>query len=126
MKKKLLRKWDIILITAALLAAGVFLLCINVFSTAGEYAVVEVNGETVVQLSLAEDTIYDIEIENEVTNTLKIENGEAKMISADCPDKICVNHRSISKNNESIICLPNKVIITIVSDAESDIDGVAK
>ncbi|MCI9112120.1 MAG: NusG domain II-containing protein [Eubacterium sp.] len=126
MKKKLLRKWDIILITAALLAAGVFLLCINVFSTAGEYAVVEVNGETVVQLSLAEDTVYDIEIENEVTNTLKIENGEAKMISADCPDKICVNHRSISKNNESIICLPNKVIITIVSDAESDIDGVAK
>ncbi len=126
MKKKLLRKWDIILITAALLAAGVFLLCINVFSTAGGYAVVEVNGETVVQLSLAEDTIYDIEIENEVTNTLKIENGEAKMISADCPDKICVNHRSISKNNESIICLPNKVIITIVSDAESDIDGVAK
>ena len=126
MKKKLLRKWDIILITAALLAAGVFLLCINVFSTAGEYAVVEVNGETVVQLSLAEDTVYDIEIENEVTNTLKIKNGEAKMISADCPDKICVNHRSISKNNESIICLPNKVIITIVSDAESDIDGVAK
>ena len=126
MKKKLLRKWDIILITAALLAAGVFLLCINVFSTAGEYAVVEVNGETVVQLSLAEDTVYDIEIENEVINTLKIENGEAKMISADCPDKICVNHRSISKNNESIICLPNKVIITIVSDAESDIDGVAK
>ena len=126
MKKKLLRKLDIILITAALLAAGVFLLCINVFSTAGEYAVVEVNGETVVQLSLAEDTVYDIEIENEVTNTLKIENGEAKMISADCPDKICVNHRSISKNNESIICLPNKVIITIVSDAESDIDGVAK
>ncbi len=126
MKKKLLRKWDIILITAALLAAGGFLLCINVFSTAGEYAVVEVNGETVVQLSLAEDTVYDIEIENEVTNTLKIENGEAKMISADCPDKICVNHRSISKNNESIICLPNKVIITIVSDAESDIDGVAK
>ena len=126
MKEKLLRKWDIILITAALLAAGVFLLCINVFSTAGEYAVVEVNGETVVQLSLAEDTVYDIEIENEVTNTLKIENGEAKMISADCPDKICVNHRSISKNNESIICLPNKVIITIVSDAESDIDGVAK
>ena len=126
MKKKLLRKWDIILITAALLAAGVFLLCINVFSTAGEYAVVEVNGETVVRLSLAEDTVYDIEIENEVTNTLKIENGEAKMISADCPDKICVNHRSISKNNESIICLPNKVIITIVSDAESDIDGVAK
>ena len=126
MKKKLLRKWDIILITAALLAAGVFLLCINVFSTAGEYAVVEVNGETVVQLSLAEDTVYDIEIENEVTNTLKIENGEAKMISADCPDKICVNHRRIKKNNESIICLPNKVIITIVSDAESDIDGVAK
>ncbi len=126
MKKKLLRKWDMILITAALLAAGVFLLCINVFSGDGEYAVVEVNGETVVQLPLAENAVYDIDTGTNVTNTLKIENGEAKMISADCPDKICVNHRSISKNNESIICLPNKVIVMIVSDTESDIDGVAK
>ncbi|MDE7124397.1 MAG: NusG domain II-containing protein [Eubacterium sp.] len=126
MKKKFLRKWDMILITSALVAAAIFMLCIHIFSDVGEYAVVEVNGETVAKLSLAEDTVYDIEIENEVTNTLKIENGEAKMISADCPDKICVNHRSISKNNETIICLPNKVIVTIVSDTESDIDGVAK
>lgn len=126
MKQKFLRKWDIILITAALATAAVFLLCINVFSGVGEYAVVEVNSEIVAQLPLAENMVYDIETGNGVTNTLRIENGEAKMLSADCPDKICVNHKSISKNNESIICLPNKVIVTIVSDIENDMDGVAK
>ena len=126
MKQKFLRKWDIILIAAALVIAALFLLCINAFSGVGEYAVVEVNGEIVAQLPLAENTVYDIEAGNKVTNTLRIENGEAKMLSADCPDKICVNHKSISKNNESIICLPNKVIVTIVSDIESDMDGVAK
>ena len=29
--------------------------------------------------------------EGTVTNTLVIENGKADMISADCPDKLCVN-----------------------------------
>ena len=35
------------------------------------------------------------------------------MIEADCPDQICVNHLAISRDGESIICLPNKVVIAI-------------
>ncbi|MFR5116202.1 MAG: NusG domain II-containing protein [Eubacterium sp.] len=31
------------------------------------------------------------------------------MISADCPDKLCVNQHAISSNGETIVCLPNKV-----------------
>ena len=33
--------------------------------------------------------------EGTVTNTLVIENGKADMISADCPDKLCVNQNAI-------------------------------
>ena len=41
-----------------------------------------------------------------------------EMIWADCPDQICATHPKISKNRESIICLPNKVILEIVDRAD--------
>ena len=41
-------------------------------------------------------------------NRLVIEDGKADMVWADCPDKLCVNQKAISREGESIICLPNK------------------
>ena len=61
-----------------------------------------------------------------ICNTVIISGGLASMKYANCKDKICVNHNKISKNNESIICLPNKVIVTVVSDKGSDVDEVAR
>ena len=55
-----------------------------------------------------------------------IENREVKMKEADCPDQICVHHRAISKNKETIVCLPNKVVIEITSSEESELDSIAK
>ena len=48
------------------------------------------------------------------------------MKSADCPDQICVHQRAISKNGESIICLPNKVVVSIEGAEDSQIDVVAR
>ena len=43
------------------------------------------------------------------------------MTDADCPDKICVNHATISDVGESIVCLPHRVVVEIVSsDGETD------
>lgn len=58
------------------------------------------------------------------TNRLVIKDGKADMIEADCPDQICVDHKSISKNKESIACLPNKVIVEVVGGAEASLDAV--
>ena len=48
------------------------------------------------------------------------------MVEADCPDKLCVHQKAISKNNETIICLPNKVVVQVTSGEESEFDSVAK
>ena len=84
---------------------------------------VKVNGEIQGVYSLSED--QDIEI-NGGTNRLKIRNSTADMTEADCPDKLCVNQRAVSKNGESIICLPNKVIVTVDSSENSEFDAVAQ
>jgi hypothetical protein len=54
-------------------------------------------------------------------NTLVIEGGRARIEAADCPDKLCVKQRAISKAGESIICLPHKLVIRI--SRESGVDG---
>lgn len=60
------------------------------------------------------------------SNVLMIQDGHADMIEADCPDQICVNHKTISKNKESIICLPNKVVVEVNGGEEAQVDSMAK
>jgi hypothetical protein len=48
------------------------------------------------------------------------------MIDADCPDKLCEKQGKISKNGQSIICLPNKIVIKINSDTDTDVDARSK
>ena len=33
------------------------------------------------------------------------------MTDADCPDLLCVHQRALDRKNETIVCLPNKVVI---------------
>ena len=65
----------------------------------------------------------DTEIDIDGKNTVRIENGQAYMYYADCPDKLCVHQGKTSSKNKSIICLPNRIVVRI--DKESDIDVVA-
>ena len=59
-------------------------------------------------------------------NVLWIHNGMADMKNADCPDKICVNHQSISKARETIVCLPNKVVVQIIGGDSNELDAMTQ
>ena len=50
---------------------------------------------------------------NTGTNTVVIKDGVVYMSEANCKNQVCVNSGKISKKGESIICLPNKVIVEI-------------
>ena len=45
-------------------------------------------------------------------NRLVIKDGKASVESATCPDGICASHNPIHRKGESIVCLPNRVVIT--------------
>ena len=82
---------------------------------------IKVNGEIEGTYSLSEDREIKI---NDGSNVLQIKNGKAKMIEADCPDKLCMHQKAVSKNHESIICLPNKVVVEVESSENSKYDAV--
>lgn len=98
------------------------------FTENGATAVVTVDGDREYKYSL----YVEREVAIDDTNTLIIKEGRIDMISADCPDQVCVNHAPISKEGETIICLPNKVVVTIEPLTEKekpgrgDLDAVVK
>ena len=59
----------------------------------------------------------------DIGNTIVIDNGQVYMEDADCPDQVCVHHKPISKNGETIICLPNQVFVEVENDIENEIDN---
>ena len=47
------------------------------------------------------------------TNTFVIQDGKVEMEDADCRDGICTDHAAISHKNETIVCLPHKMVISV-------------
>lgn len=92
-------------------------------STVDAEAVVTIDGELYGRFALNEDRTERIELPDGSYNVLEIKDGEADILEASCPDGICVNHRKISKKNQSIVCLPNKVVVLIENGVEAEIDS---
>ncbi|MBQ9155690.1 MAG: NusG domain II-containing protein [Eubacterium sp.] len=62
-------------------------------------------------------------------NILKIEDGRVSMVKADCPDKICVDHKPIRNVGETIVCLPHKLVVEIIDEGgveQTDFDVIAR
>ena len=61
-------------------------------------------------------------------NLLVIKEGKAYMKWADCKDQLCVHQKEIASENESIICLPNKVIVEVSgrADTQPETDATAQ
>lgn len=117
-----MKKNDWILVAVILVLAGIgFLIYLNFGKQSAGLVKVTVDGELYGTYSL--DKEQEIEIND--TNRLIIEDGQVDMIEADCPDQICVDHKTISKNKETIVCLPNKVVVEIVGGENAEIDAVA-
>lgn len=113
---------DLILILGIIcIAAFAYLLHERMQNVDDGIVVVKVDGEEKGTYRLSEEQTIEI---NGGTNILQIKEGKADMTEADCPDKLCVHQKAVSKNGESIICLPNKVVIEVKSSEQSAYDAV--
>lgn len=106
-------------------AAAVFFFQVKNRTSGTVYAIVEQDSKELMRLPLSESGEYRIS-NGDSYNVIEITEGGVRMKEADCPDQICVSHRQISRDGESIICLPNQVVVTIQSSNSSEIDGVAQ
>ena len=112
-------KNDIILILAFMLVVAALGLGIMLSGGEGDLVVVTVDKELYGKYPLSTDArIEIISSAGECTNILVIEDGVAYVESATCPDGICSSHRPVSRGGESIVCLPNRVVITVETKSD--------
>lgn len=115
-----LRKADLMLIAAVFAVGAVLVAVMLLLSSDGGTAQVRVAGVVTASYPLDRDATYTIDGVNGGTNLLIIENGSARIEEASCPDGICVHTGRVSRNGQSIVCLPNQVVVEIVSETEND------
>lgn len=106
---------DLILILAVVLISAIALICFLATRQTGEQVTVNLNGKHYASYPLSEDREETIRsgAAGEGVNVLIIRDGQAWIADADCPDLICVHHRPISHEGQTIVCLPNKLVVAI-------------
>ena len=112
---------DLIFIAAILAVVALGAAALFFLRGEGSTVQVEVDGTVIGTYPLSVDReVRIITGENgEELNLLVIKDGKATVTTATCPDGICAAHKPISREGESIICLPHKVIVTVIGGEEA-------
>lgn len=115
MRTKRVSVVDIIIVLFVCLVAIGGIIFVNSFKMGGLRAQIRVDGEIYKTVRLTEDKQV-IKIND--TNTIIIEGKNVRMSSATCPDGDCVKQGRICDEGETIVCLPNKVVVEILGSEE--------
>lgn len=125
MKQRFGKNDWILLCVLAVIGIGMWAYSTFIEKPAATKAVVTVDGKEYGTYNLSKDQTIEIKQKTTVTNVLVIADGEIFMQDATCPDKLCEKQGRKSRDKETIVCLPNKVVVTVVSDETTGIDSVA-
>ena len=109
----MIKKADIVLFILILifgLAVSWWSLTTNI---SGDKAIVTVDGDLYGTYSLLEDQTIEVVQADGHTNYITIKDGTVSMAYSTCKNQVCVNAGAISETKDSIVCLPNKVMIEI-------------
>lgn len=146
--KQFIRKSDIILLIVLVMLGLAFsaALAFNASDVSGESEVVIKSGGNIIgRYPLSEDTRLEIPAPSGVSydnpehyalseddectqytyyNVVNIEGGEVSVTGSSCKNRVCIRHGSISKSGQSIVCLPNRLIVTIEDVSGGEYDSV--
>ena len=113
----MIKKADIVLFIL-ILAAG---LGVSWWSpttnTGGDNAIVTVDGQLYGTYSLSYNQVIEVVQDEDHINYITIKDGTVSMTYSTCKNQVCVDTGAISETKDSIVCLPNKVMIEIQGSA---------
>lgn len=110
----MIKKADIILLIV-ILAVGIPLAVLSLSSgTGGDKVKISLNGKVYGTYPLHEDRVIEVS-EDGHTNHITIKDGQVSMSYSTCRNQVCVNTGAISEIKDAIVCLPNRVVVEIIS-----------
>lgn len=116
-----MKKMDF-LICGLVIVAGLCLLIFSSGKNQGSQIEIYVDGNLHGVYALSKDEQIDIQSKYG-ENTVLIRNGNVSVVQSSCKDKLEINAGEISRRGESLICLPNRLVITV--SGEGAVDGVS-
>lgn len=121
MKRKLIGRADILIISALLLVPLLFFF-LQSTDTDELCAVISVNGEIAEKISLSDlQGPQRITLENGIQ--IEVSRDGAKFVSSDCADKVCLSRGTLRKNGDTAACVPNKTVLYLTG-GEKDVDVI--
>ena len=80
--------------------------------------------ETINLSALEEPRTFTITGENGASNVVEARPGSIGILTASCPDKLCVKQGFIHDSLLPITCLPNRLVIQVRTDGQSDGESI--
>lgn len=120
-----MKKADIALMIAFTATAALGLWYLAELRVGGGYADIIRRGSVVQTLELSMDTVLTV-TDDGLLNVIQISGGAAEMIGANCPDSHCIHQRPIMYTGQTIVCLPNRLVIQIRAAAEAEHDVILR
>lgn len=115
-------KNDVIFILSLVVLTVAIGLFVYLSGEEGDTVSVYIDGELYESYPLSVNVSVDIITGEDESglNTLVIKDGKAYVEYASCPDGICAAHKPISREGESIVCLPNRVVVSVKTETNED------
>ena len=119
--------WKDVVFLGGLLLGGILLTVgIYLFSKTGESVRITIDGTVYGTYSLNEDREIPVERDGSVINVVRIEDGSVRMEQATCPDALCIRQGAITRERQTIVCLPHKLVVEVYGTHEQEYDTVSQ
>lgn len=118
-----MNKNDIKLIIILLVISFISIIFIILNKKEAKYALVYYDSKIIKKIDLSINNTYNVKGYNGNVK-IKVKNKKIKVIEEKSPYHLCSKKGYISKTYESIVCLPNKIVIEI--DGSKEMDTVIK
>ena len=120
-KLKFFKKTDILIILAILvIGTGIWLMNESTQSKTDLIAVILYNNQEIKRINLSESENMTFSLDQNPEIVFEIKDGTIGFIHSDCPDQLCVAAGFLDASGETAVCLPNNVVLKIISDEEND------
>ena len=120
---QLLTKGDKILASFLILLSMFSFTILKAFNQPGQIAVIKVENLQNFNKNLNRDEKFSTSGHIGETS-IEIVDKAIRVVSSDCPQKLCVRQGSIKHTGEIIVCVPNKLTISIEGRRKNKFDAI--
>lgn len=92
--------------------------------TTDKTAIIFLNGEEIYSTNLSDADDGEFQLDEIPQITFEIKNNQIRILHSDCKDKICEKTGYIDSGYQSIVCLPNRILVKIAEENTQGIDIV--